>query len=106
MAQLVFQPNDAVEDEDYARDKYVACQPFLRLAPEGQLQSGFDTDDDRQKEIEAAFRLFSENLRPFDALIDRGLRMVGVINQTVMSPCSYTFRFIGNDGGEIFHLVR
>ncbi|KAF7553017.1 hypothetical protein G7046_g7223 [Stylonectria norvegica] len=80
MTQLVFQHNDAVEDEDDARDKYVARQLFRRLAAEGQLESGCDTDDNYQSSKEAAFRLFSEDLRPSNVLIDKDLRVVGVID--------------------------
>ncbi|KAF4462083.1 phosphotransferase family [Fusarium albosuccineum] len=57
MAQLVFQHNDAVEDKDDARDKYVARQLFRNVATERHLvpeQSKFDGD----------IRLFSEDFRP------------------------------------------
>ncbi|KAG4431315.1 hypothetical protein IFR05_013212, partial [Cadophora sp. M221] len=53
LAQLVFQHNDAVDDEDDARDKYVA---------------------------HGTFRLWSENLRPSNVLIDEDLRVVAVVD--------------------------
>lgn len=83
LTQLVFQHNDAVKDEDDARDKYVARQLFRRLAAEGRLVSGSDTGEDedpRSDGIEAVFRLFSEDLRPSNVLIDKDLRVVGVID--------------------------
>lgn len=73
MAQLVFQHNDAVEDEDDARDKYVARQLFRNLATERRLVPElFKTDEE--------FRLFSEDFRPANVLLDKDLRVVGVID--------------------------
>lgn len=73
MAQLVFQHNDAVEDEDDARDKYVARQLFRNLAAEGRLAPELSKSD-------GDFRLFSEDLRPANVLLDKDLRVVGVID--------------------------
>lgn len=72
-AQLALQHNDAVEDEDDARDKYVARQLFRNLAHERRLAS--DQDDQ-----ENGFRLFSEDLRPANVLLDENLQVVGVID--------------------------
>ncbi|KAI1120578.1 phosphotransferase family protein [Nemania abortiva] len=73
MAQLVFQHNDAVEDEDDARDKYVARQLFRKLAAEGRLAPETPEPDD-------GFVLFSEDFRPANILLDKDLRVVGVID--------------------------
>ncbi|KAI0550520.1 phosphotransferase family protein [Xylaria curta] len=75
LAQLVFQHNDAVIDEDDARDKYVARQLFRRLASKGQLLT---KDDDGNKP--AMFPLYSSDLRPSNVLIDKDLKVVGVID--------------------------
>ncbi|KAF9769361.1 hypothetical protein IL306_013230 [Fusarium sp. DS 682] len=93
LTQLVFQHNDAIEDEDDAKDKYVARQLFRRLAAEGRLASGFDTDEDQQSGKEATFRLFSEDLRPSNVLIDKDLRVVGVIDWefVYIAPSQFSF---------------
>ncbi|KID86278.1 phosphotransferase family protein, partial [Metarhizium majus ARSEF 297] len=78
LAQITFQHNDAVVDEDNARDKYVAWQLFRRLVSSGQLARGFDPE--QQPYGEAMFRLYSEDLRPSNVLIDKDLRVVGVID--------------------------
>ncbi|KAI1136930.1 phosphotransferase family protein [Hypoxylon sp. FL0543] len=73
MAQLTFQHNDAVEDEEDARDKYTARQLFRKLASEKRLMPGSPGD-------EGEFRLFSEDFRPVNVLLDKDLRVVGVID--------------------------
>ncbi|KID85054.1 phosphotransferase family protein [Metarhizium guizhouense ARSEF 977] len=78
LVQITFQHNDAVIDEDDARDKYVARQLFRRLASSGQLARGFDAE--QQPHCEAMYRLYSEDLRPSNVLIDKDLRVVGVID--------------------------
>ncbi|KAI0108031.1 kinase-like domain-containing protein [Daldinia grandis] len=82
LAQLTFQHNDAVLDEDDARDKYLARQLFRRLASEGQLTSRLDAGvDDGGKDIDGSgFGLYSEDLRPSNVLIDKDDRVVGVID--------------------------
>ncbi|KPM39113.1 hypothetical protein AK830_g7468 [Neonectria ditissima] len=72
LTQLTFQHNDAIEDEDDARDKYVARQLFRNLASEGHLATSEGS--------ETTFRLFSEDLRPSNVLIDKDLRVVGVVD--------------------------
>lgn len=45
LAQLVFQHNDLVSDEDDCRNKYVSRQLFLKLAKQGRLSTfGFSQD--------------------------------------------------------------
>lgn len=72
-AQLAFQHNDAIEDEDDARDKYVARHLFRRLANEGDLAPALHDAQD-------GFILFSEDFRPANVLLDKNLRIVGVID--------------------------
>ncbi|KAK8863110.1 phosphotransferase family protein [Apiospora arundinis] len=74
MAQLVLQHNDAVDDEDDARDKYVARQMFRNIAAENRVLPGPSSPPDNE------FRLFSEDLRPANVLLDEDLRVVGVID--------------------------
>ncbi|TQN74727.1 Altered inheritance of mitochondria protein 9 [Colletotrichum shisoi] len=89
LAQLVFQHNDAVEDEDDARDKYVARQLFRKLAVEGRLAAGLGGKPDP----DGTFRLWSEDLRPSNVLIDRHLRVVAVVDWefAYVAPSQFTF---------------
>lgn len=91
LAQLTFQHNDAVLDEDDARDKYVARQLFRRLASEGRLTSGLDA---RKKDAnDSSFRLYSEDLRPSNVLIDKDDHVVGVIDWefAYAAPAQFSF---------------
>ncbi|KAI1467762.1 uncharacterized protein F4812DRAFT_471162 [Daldinia caldariorum] len=78
LAQLTFQHNDAVKDEDDARDKYVARQLFRQLASEGPLTSGFGGEENTYEN--SKFLLYSEDLRPSNVLVDKNDRVVGVID--------------------------
>ena len=86
MVQLVFQHNDAVEDEEDARDKYVARQLFRKLAAEKRLTSEASSS-------RADFRLFSEDFRPANVLLDTDLRVVGVIDWefAYAAPAQFSF---------------
>ncbi|KAF0634887.1 hypothetical protein FPSE5266_08300 [Fusarium pseudograminearum] len=72
IAQFTFQHNDAILDEDDARDKFVARLLFRQLVSEGRLTS---TVDDQQ-----GTRLFLEDFRPSNILVDKNLHIVGVID--------------------------
>lgn len=89
LAQLVFQHNDAVEDEDDARDKYVARQLFRKLAADGRLAAGLPG----HSEPDGTFRLWSEDLGPSNVLIDRDLRVVAVVDWefAYVAPSQFTF---------------
>lgn len=78
LIQLIFQHNNAIDDEGDARDKYVARQLFRKLASNGQLASGFNPQAGEGRG--PTFRLFSEDLRPSNVLIDKDLQVVGVID--------------------------
>ncbi|KAM7183340.1 phosphotransferase family protein [Rhypophila sp. PSN 637] len=73
-AQLDFQRGDCVEDEDDARDKYVARELFESLAASDKLVA---VDNVRNS---SEFRLFSEDLRPANVLLDKDLLVVGVVD--------------------------
>ncbi|KAK4208067.1 hypothetical protein QBC37DRAFT_432541 [Rhypophila decipiens] len=102
-AQLVFQQGDCVEDEDDARDKYVARELFESLAASDRLFAIWDLaseSDDSTHSLSkfgsvpspwstvagdnvpssSGFRLFSEDLRPANVLLDRDLKVVGVVD--------------------------
>ncbi|POR37530.1 Uncharacterized protein TPAR_02269 [Tolypocladium paradoxum] len=91
LAQLTFQHNDAILDEEDARDKYVARQLFRRLASNGRLAIGIDAEDDYTRE--SMFRLYSEDLRPSNVLIDKDLCVVGVIDWefAYVAPAQFSF---------------
>ncbi|KAK8024979.1 phosphotransferase family protein [Apiospora arundinis] len=74
MSQLALQHNDAVDDEDDARDKYVARQVFRNITAENRVLPGPSRPPDNE------FRMFSEDLRPANVLLDEDLRVVGVID--------------------------
>ncbi|KND88441.1 hypothetical protein TOPH_07035 [Tolypocladium ophioglossoides CBS 100239] len=90
LAQVTFQHNDAVLDEEDTRDKYVARQLFRRLASTGRLAIGFDADE---YSCESMFRLYSEDLRPSNVLIDKDLCVVGVIDWefAYVAPAQFSF---------------
>lgn len=73
VTQLAFQHNDAVEDEDDAYDKYTARQLFRNLAAERRLMPDLLESDNM-------FRLFSEDFRPANVLLNKDLQVVGVID--------------------------
>lgn len=78
LSQATFQRNDAILDEDDARDKFVVRQLFRHLASNNQLATGLDPENGA--DYETTFRLFSEDLRPSNVLIDKNLCVVGVID--------------------------
>ncbi|KND87324.1 hypothetical protein TOPH_08057 [Tolypocladium ophioglossoides CBS 100239] len=91
LAQLTFQQNDAILDEEDARDKYVARQLFRRLASSGRLAIGFDAE--KEHDSESIFRLYSEDLRPSNVLIDKDLHVVGVIDWEFAYVAAAQFSF-------------
>lgn len=71
MARLAFQHNDAVEDEDDARDKYFVRQLFRNLATENCLMP----------ELSGTGGLFLEDFRPANFVLNEDLQVVGVIDR-------------------------
>ncbi len=95
MATLLFQHNDIVTSEDDCRTKYVARQLFRRLAKRGQLSSfGFSAEDTwsayrknrpttprlPKPDGSASFRLWSDDFRPVNILVDEDDNIVGAID--------------------------
>ncbi|KAI1158415.1 hypothetical protein F5B18DRAFT_667941 [Nemania serpens] len=91
LAQLTFQHNDAVEDEDDAREKYVARQLFRQLASRGRLATNPELEQGHSNT--PPFILFSEDLRPSNVLIDKDLRVVGVSDWefAYAAPAQFSF---------------
>ncbi|KAF7538019.1 hypothetical protein G7Z17_g12714 [Cylindrodendrum hubeiense] len=73
MTQLAFQHNDAVKDKEDARDKYVARQLYRNLVTKRRFDLELSKSD-------GEFRLFSEDFKPANVLINKDLRVVGVID--------------------------
>ncbi|TVY23230.1 hypothetical protein LHYA1_G008128 [Lachnellula hyalina] len=93
MAQLIFQHNDLVTTEDDCRNKYVARQLFRRLAKDHRLSSfGFANDGwsaqskswssqlSRAPSNLRSFRLWADDFRPGNILIDDSDDIVAVID--------------------------
>ncbi|KAH8900659.1 hypothetical protein GQ53DRAFT_835607 [Thozetella sp. PMI_491] len=92
MATLVFQHNDIVFSEDDCRTKYVARLLFHRLAKEGRLSKfGFLEDDWSARSMHdpptlpapdgsGSFRLWSDDFRPVNVLIDDSDQVIGAID--------------------------
>ncbi|KAH7037055.1 phosphotransferase family protein [Microdochium trichocladiopsis] len=93
MLQLIFQRNDAVEDEDDVRDKYVARRLFGRLVSSGSISALFNQveSSELQRSAEGStsiqktgtgppFKLFSEDLRPTNVLVNEHDKIVAVVD--------------------------
>ena len=70
---LTWQRNDAIQSEADCRRKYVARHLFQKLASEGRLLSGTHNDN-------GPFRIWCDDLRPSNILLDSNLQIVGVID--------------------------
>ena len=86
VAQLTFQHNDAVEDEEDAYDKFTARQLFRNLAT-GRRLTPYPLESDN------GFRLYSEDFRPANVLLNKDLRVVGVIDWefAYAAPAQFSF---------------
>ncbi|KAG7285886.1 hypothetical protein NEMBOFW57_008180 [Staphylotrichum longicolle] len=97
IATLLFQHNDMISSEDDCRTKYVARQLFRRLAKQGRLSTfGFAEDNwsalasaHQNEASEArlpapdgagAFRLWSDDFRPVNILVNEQDTIVGAID--------------------------
>jgi hypothetical protein len=91
LAHLTFQHNDAVDDEDDARDKYVARQLFRRLTSNGRLASELELEEDGDNP--SMYPLYSSDLRPTNVLLDKDLRVVGVVDWefAYAAPAPFSF---------------
>ncbi|KAB5576254.1 phosphotransferase family protein [Coniochaeta sp. 2T2.1] len=88
VAQLAFQHNDAVEDKDDAYDKFTARQLFRNLDAERRLLT-----PDLLQSDNGGFRLFSEDFRPANVLLNKDLQVVGVIDWEFVyaAPAQFSF---------------
>ncbi|KAF7543545.1 hypothetical protein G7Z17_g10646 [Cylindrodendrum hubeiense] len=92
MATLLFQHNDMVSSENDCRTKYVARQLFRRLAKQGRLSNyGFSEDNWSAcskyapatlpaPEGSDSFRLWSDDFRPVNVLVDENDEVLGAID--------------------------
>jgi len=92
LGHLLFQRYDLVRSEDDCRNKYVARHLFRRLAKQGRLSRfGFVEDDwsaqsrSRKGELRAPdgsgeFRLWSDDFRPSNILLDDNERLAAAID--------------------------
>ncbi|CZT05323.1 uncharacterized protein RAG0_11473 [Rhynchosporium agropyri] len=93
LVQLIFQQNDLVKSADDCRNKYVARQLFYQLAEQGRLSMfGFAEDNwstqarpKTSKLLPApsnsdSFRLYGDDLRPGNILINDASEIVSVID--------------------------
>ncbi|KAM0438677.1 hypothetical protein ACHAPT_001433 [Fusarium lateritium] len=92
MATLLFQHNDMVSSEDDCRTKYVARQLFYKLAKQGRLSTFGFSDDDWSSSSKhsratlpspdgsASFRLWCDDFRPVNVLVDKDNEVLGVID--------------------------
>ena len=90
MAQLALQYNDATEDDDDVCDKYVARKLFRRLADANNLRPHRGYSGGHSG---SSFKLFSQDLRPANVLVNEDLRVVGVIDWefAYAAPAEFTF---------------
>ncbi|KXH65743.1 phosphotransferase [Colletotrichum salicis] len=99
MATLLFQHNSIISSEDDCRTKYVARQPFRRLAKQGRLSSfGFSHDDWSahakqtygtlpMPDNSSAFHLWCDDFRPDNILVDD--------NGDVLETIDWEFAYAG-----------
>ncbi|RDL41505.1 Uncharacterized protein BP5553_01484 [Venustampulla echinocandica] len=80
--ELSFQRNQAIKSADDCRKKYIARQLFRKLAAEGRIAG------DR-----SPFKLWWDDLRPANVLVDADHRIVGVIDWefTYAAPVEFTY---------------
>lgn len=85
LSQLAFQYNNAIEDGDDARDKYVARQLFRRLAKTAR----FGGPEDERK----PFKLWCDDIRPASVLLNKDHDVVGVIDWefSYFAPASFSY---------------
>lgn len=85
--QLALQSNEGIEDEDDARNRFVARQLFRKLAYDGLL-----IPESLGGEGKPTFRIYSEDFRPTNLLIDKDSHLAGVIDWefTYAAPAAFS----------------
>jgi len=86
MAQLALQYNDVTKGGDDVCDKYVAHKLFRRLVDENKFWP-------HRGRSRGGFRLFPQDLRPANVILDEDLRVVGVIDWEFVyaAPAEFIF---------------
>lgn len=82
---LATQRNDAIESAEDCRQKYIARQLFRKLASESRLGS--------EELSSGPFRLFCDDLRPANILVNEDFKIVAVIDWefTYAAPAEFTY---------------
>lgn len=96
LLQYTFQHNDAVKENDGERsvyDAYVGRQLFRNLAADGRLATGLGAQMGKIEDVQYDFRLYSEDLRPSNVLIDENLKVVAVLDWefAYVAPAQFSF---------------
>ncbi|KAI1112229.1 hypothetical protein F5Y14DRAFT_422521 [Nemania sp. NC0429] len=88
LTQLICQSNNNIINEDDARDRYVARLLFRMLAYDGRLTSALGEEEDSP-----TFRIYSEDLRPANVLLDKDFNVSGVIDWefAYVAPAAFSF---------------
>ena len=82
---LFWQRNDAVESQIDCQRKYIARQLFQKLVSEKKLPSGVYNN--------GPFKIWCDDLRPSNILLDQNLQIVGVIDWefAYAAPAEFSF---------------
>lgn len=85
MIHLEMQHNDAIQSAEDCRRKYIARKLFRKLAAQGKLHD--------PSLVHGPFRLWCDDLRPDNILVDDQCRILAVIDWefTYAAPSEYTF---------------
>ncbi|KAI9736401.1 MAG: hypothetical protein M1818_006134 [Claussenomyces sp. TS43310] len=89
LTHLSVQRNDAIKSAEDCRRRYVARHLFRQLAQESRLEAEVDTKATSLK----PFRLFCDDLRPTNVLVDDECNIVGVIDWefAYVAPAEFTY---------------
>ncbi|CAI6092055.1 unnamed protein product [Clonostachys chloroleuca] len=94
--QYTFQHDDAVKKNDGEQsvyDAYVGRQLLRNLAADGRLATGLGTQMGKTEDSQYDFRLYSEDLRPSNVLIDANLNVVADLDDQIRARNSWNFEF-------------
>ncbi|AEO59382.1 hypothetical protein MYCTH_2307624 [Thermothelomyces thermophilus ATCC 42464] len=82
VAHLTFQRNQAIESADDCRDKFVARFLFRQLVRQGKLLPDWEGGSwgRKKRRGEEKFKLWIDDFRPHNILVDADLNVVGVID--------------------------
>ncbi|KAL2167873.1 hypothetical protein VTG60DRAFT_660 [Thermothelomyces hinnuleus] len=81
MSHLTFQRNEAIESADDCRDKFVARFLFRQQVRQGKLLPDWEGGSwGKKRREEEKFKLWIDDFRPHNILVDADLNVVGVID--------------------------